>query len=143
VSTHPTYAEAADAETALIKEFRAWENTKFWNAGYFAEGTARVCREALLGKKHTDEHRQKIRVSNRGVKRDEITRRRMSEAASRRWQDPEQRKTLLHSLKGVRKPKRTAEHQEKIAAAHRGRTHSPETKERMRQAALRRWAKTS
>lgn len=119
-----------DAEIGLIADFRA-AGLRLYNVGPGGEGQSFPCSE---------ERRRKTSATMRGKRKSEEARRRMSESAKGRKKSPEHVAKMRANQLGKTMPQWTPERRARMEAFWaRGITRSPEQRENMRQAALRRF----
>lgn len=98
-----------------------------------SEETRELMRQRKLGRKLTDEHRQKIGEASKRSQADPAVKAKQREAMAKAFATPEYKAKQSRSQ---REKPRTKEHYEKVAAALRGRKLSPEHREKARRASL-------
>jgi group I intron endonuclease len=122
----PTYGMKHSKETRM-KISAAGKGRPAWNKGLTADMDLRVKKytEAQRGKSISEKQREQISKALKGAVPSNETRKKLSEAQTRRWSNPQERERQSDRRKG--KP-----------SGFLGRNHSEETKQKMRLAHARR-----
>jgi hypothetical protein len=96
--------------------------------------------QSLRGRIFSEEHRKNIGCASRGRYPSLETRLKMSKAQRGILKTPEHRRNIKLSHVGMKGKTLSQESRDKVSEANKGRTHSGETKEKMRESALKVWA---
>jgi len=128
-----------DTKEALVIEEQRWLdmikpeelNKKYYNK------TQKATTPSTLGYNHSDETIQKIKLNNIGKIRSEATKNNISKASIKQFSDPEQRKILSDNVKNQwQNPeyrKRQIDAHKGIPSGFKGKTHTEETKQKIKE----------
>lgn len=140
VREHPTKRKPK-SELAKRKRYlyKRRLHTPEWEAGRAGREAVRVekVRQSNLGRKRTEEHKQKTRDAANAMWADPEYRAKHKAATLAAMQNPEALRKLSESHKGK---VMSEEQKEKIRESNTGRKRSPETKARLSEARKRMWA---